>query len=69
MANRSDDEIFGILVCIVIALIALFFIIVYVVAPILAFAAGCGICIGGFNAVYNYSCAFRTNVKPDRVVI
>ena len=69
MSNSSEGEFFGLLVGIAIGLIALYFIIVYIVAPIVALAAGCGTCIGGFNAVYNYCLAFKTNVNPQRVII
>jgi len=68
MAN-SDDEAIGIIAAVVIGLIILYFVIVYIVAPILALTAACGTCIGGFNAVYNYCLAFKANVKPERVTI
>ena len=67
--SDKDDELFMILIilAVIIAVIIAIILILYVIIPIISVAAGCGILIGGGNAIYNYSLAFIKNVKPERI--
>jgi hypothetical protein len=63
----ADSDGGGAVVLGIIALVIAYFIIVYIILPMIGFFLAGGAIWGGGTSIYNYFVAFKNNVKPETV--